>query len=184
MLKNNQKMILNQNGQTKVHMILYLDMDGVLTNFEERFADKFGYPAMAVRARKHFSTEWPQFIADKEFESLNWHPGGKELIEFVIDHPAFTTIEILSSSGGHDHHEEVSRQKSVWLAKQNITFKQNIVPGRKYKSDYARPNTILIDDTKSIVDSFVAAGGIGIHHVDLGDTILQLNSILARPLNT
>ena len=181
----NPKMKQRLSGHSiKVVMIVYLDMDGVLTNFEERFADKFGYPAMAVRDRKNFSTEWPQFIADKEFESLNWFPGGKELIQFVVNQPNISKIEILSSSGGHQHHDEVSRQKGVWLTNQNIPFKRNIVPGRKYKSDYARPNTILIDDTKSIIDSFVAAGGLGIHHKDLGETINQLQKLLAKPLNT
>ncbi len=164
-------------------MIVYLDMDGVLTNFEERFAEKFGYPSMAVRNRKHFSTEWPQFIADKEFETLPWHKGGKMLLDFVMKHPNITRLEILSSSGGHDHHDEVARQKGVWLEKENIFFPRNIVPGRRFKADYARANTVLIDDTKDIIDSFNKAGGIGIHHKDVGETIETLEILLAKPLN-
>lgn len=161
-------------------MILYLDMDGVLTDFEERFATKFGYPAMSVRDRKNFSTEWPQFIKDKEFETLEWFPGGQELLAFVKKNQSkFDSVEILSSSGGHDHHEEVERQKIVWLKKQGIAFKVNIVPGKKYKKDYAKPNAILIDDTKSIIDSFNEAGGNGIHHKDLGETLEKLKKILA-----
>jgi hypothetical protein len=154
-------------------------MDGVIANFESRFAEKFGYPSMAVRDRKNFSTEWPLFIKDKEFETLDWFPGGQELVEFIKTHPKIEAIEILSSSGGHDNHEEVERQKKVWLEKQGLAFKVNIVPGRKYKSEYASENKILIDDTKQIIDDFNKHGGIGIHHKDVGETIEKLNILLA-----
>jgi len=87
-------------------------------------------------------------------------------------------IEILSSSGGQKHHDEVKRQKEVWLKKHNIDFKANIVPGRKLKSNYAKPDIILIDDTEDVIDGFNEAGGIGILHKDTAKTIKIVQSVL------
>lgn len=151
-------------------------MDGVLCDFEEAFAKRFGYPSMSVRDRKNFSQEWPIFIQEKMFENLDWFPGGKELLAFIREHPI--DVEILSSSGGLTHHEEVKRQKKIWLKKHGIHYKVNIVPGRKHKKEYAAPDRILIDDTKDIIDQFNNAGGVAIHHTDLGKTLKVLKVLL------
>ena len=152
-------------------------MDGVLTDFEKRFADKFGYPAMAVRDRKNFSNEWPQFIEDKEFETLDWFPGAQELLVYLRDRPHIQ-VEMLTSSGGHRYHDEVANQKKVWLKKMGIVYKPNVVPGRKYKSDYAKSNVVLIDDTEQIIKDFNASGGIGILHRDVQVTLKTLDNLL------
>lgn len=156
--------------------ILYLDMDGVLTDFEEMFAQRFGYPATSVRARKNFSTEWPIFVKEKLFEKLEWHPGGKELLEFIRGYPI--KVEILSSSGGLEFHDEVKEQKKIWLKENGIDYKANVVPGRSKKKEYARPDAILIDDTQENTDQFTDAGGAGIHHTDLGKTLKVLKVLL------
>lgn len=155
---------------------LYLDMDGVLTNFEQRWAEIFGGPPEVVRNRKNFSNEWPEFVAQRQFETLEWFPGGQKLLRYVRTLNA--PIEILSSSGGQKFHEEVKEQKTVWLKKQGIAYKTNIVPGRKFKAEYAKPNVVLIDDTKQIIDSFNDAGGIGILHRDVNITIEKLETLL------
>ena len=158
---------------------IYLDMDGVLTDFEGRFAEKFGYPAMSVRDRKNFSTEWPQFIADKEFETLEWHPGGQELIKYIREFPEIP-VEMLTSSGGMKHHDEVARQKTVWLKKMGIVYKPNVVPGRKFKTEYAKEGVVLIDDTEQIINWFNDAGGIGILHKNIDETLETLDFLLNK----
>ena len=88
------------------------------------------------------------------------------------------TVEILSSSGGARFHFEVVEQKDFWFRTHGIFYKINIVPGRKFKAEYAKPNVVLIDDTKEIIDSFNASGGIGILHEDANITIETLESLL------
>ena len=151
-------------------------MDGVLTNFESRWAELFGGPAQVVRDRKNFNDEWPQFVKKRAFETLDWFPGGQELLKYIQSKNV--TVEILSSSGGAKFHFEVVEQKDFWLKTHDISYKRNIVPGRKFKVEYAKPNVILIDDTKEIIDSFNAAGGIGILHRDVNITIEKLESLL------
>ena len=65
------------------------------------------------------------------------------------------------------------------MKKQGIAFKPNVVPGRKHKKDYAGPGIVLVDDTLDVIQSFNKAGGIGILHKDLGDTIEKLKMLLA-----
>lgn len=156
---------------------ILLDMDGVLSDFNKRYKEIFKEKASSSRERgeKH-DDNWNRFVDGKNFETLDWYPGGKELLKFVLslDIP----IEILSSSGGKMHHEEVKKQKKVWLKQHNIDFKANIVPGRHLKADYAKSDVILIDDTTDVIEDFNHAGGIGILHRDTAETIKIVQSVL------
>ena len=152
-------------------------MDGVLCNFEKRFTELYGKDALGARDRKNFTTNWPNFIMDGNFESLEWFPGGKELLDF-IQYATDWEVEILSSSGGEKFHSEVAAQKVVWLCNKGIPYKANIVPGRKHKTAYATPETILIDDTEDIIVNFNAAGGLGILHKDINETLAKLRTLL------
>ena len=152
-------------------------MDGVLCDFEKRFTDLYGKDALGARDRKNFTTNWPNFIMDGNFENLEWFPGGKELLHF-IQYATDWEVEILSSSGGEKFHSEVAAQKVVWLCNKGIPYKANIVPGRKHKTAYATPETILIDDTEDIIVNFNAAGGLGILHKDINETLAKLRTLL------
>jgi hypothetical protein len=156
---------------------LYLDMDGVLCDFEKRFTELYGKDALGARDRKNFTTNWPNFIMNGNFENLEWFPGGKELLHF-IQYATDWEVEILSSSGGEKFHSEVAAQKVVWLCNKGIPYKANIVPGRKHKTAYATPETILIDDTEDIIVNFNAAGGVGILHKDINETLAKLRTLL------
>ena len=152
-------------------------MDGVLCDFEKRFTELYGKDALGSRDRKNFTTNWPNFIMDGNFESLEWFPGGKELLDFIQNETDWE-VEILSSSGGEKFHTEVAAQKVVWLCNNGIPYKANIVPGRKHKTAYATPETILIDDTEDIIVNFNAAGGLGILHKDANETLAKLRTLL------
>ena len=162
---------------------IYLDMDGVLCNFERRYFELYKELPGSMRDRKEFSVHWHDFIATKQFETLDWYPGGKELVMFCFE--ANVSIELLTSSGGNKYHDEVARQKVVWLENNGLDkLKANVVPGRKHKAEYATPNTILIDDTQDIIQSFNAAGGIGILHKEIGNTLMMLEDRIESVLNT
>ena len=152
-------------------------MDGVLCDFEKRFTELYGKDALGARDRKNFTTNWPNFIMDGNFENLEWFPGGKELLDFIQNKTDWE-VEILSSSGGEKFHSEVAAQKVVWLCDKGIPYKANIVPGRKHKTAYATPETILIDDTEDIIVNFNAAGGLGILHKDINETLAKLRTLL------
>jgi hypothetical protein len=64
-------------------MKLYLDMDGVIANFEKRYIELFNESPGSSRDRKQFSNNWTVFIEGKNFETLDWWPGGPELITYL-----------------------------------------------------------------------------------------------------
>ena len=156
---------------------IYLDMDGVLSDFEGAFAKEYGQDTLKNRDKKIWTTEWPDFILNKRgFATLEYWPGAIELVNFVSE--LGVPVEILTSSGGLKYHEQVKEQKISWLIDRNIPFTPHVVPGRKHKKEYAGDGIVLIDDTFDVIESFNKAGGIGIHHKDLGETIERLKNLL------
>jgi len=155
---------------------IYLDMDGVLCDFEARYIEQFGELPALSRANKEWSDNWTKFVGTGQFKTLDWNPGGQTLLQVVKD--TGIDIEILSSSGGKKYHPVVEDQKKFWLQSKGIHVKVNIVPGRSLKAKYANSKSILIDDTPDVIESFNKAGGYGILHADVKDTVKKLNHIL------
>ena len=159
---------------------IYLDMDGVLCDFEKKFTDLYGFLSLAKRDRKQWSVDWEDFIIRKHaFEKLDWFPGGRELLIYIRNRPSIH-VEILSSSGGERFHGEVTAQKIKWLKSHGINYKANVVPGRKHKKDWAKPDAIIIDDTPDVITAWNKAGGIGILHKNVKETIKTLDNLLNK----
>ena len=157
-------------------MKIYLDMDGVLTNFEKRYVEKYGeFPRDIDKRRQHFWDNWKKFVDDKDFENLEKHPDADELlktIEFFAR--SGIPVEILSSSGGGYSHEVVAEQKRTWLKNNGIEYTANIVPGGGHKARFASAWNILIDDTENVITRYRNAGGTAIHHTNVKETINKL----------
>jgi hypothetical protein len=159
---------------------LYLDMDGVLCDFNKRYTELFGVEAASTRERKEFTEQWKLFIEGGNFATLDWFPGAIELLDYVKTLEGKVEIEILSSSGGELFHGRVLEQKLQWLKDHSITYKANITNGSRKKALYASGNDrILVDDTDYVIKAFIDAGGIGILHRDVKDTIKLIEDALA-----
>ena len=158
---------------------IYCDMDGVLSNFTQRYIDLFNEtPTETLREKKMFSPNWHSFIDNNNFATLDEWPGSKKLIHYLTNLHLSKTCEvkILTSTGGKDRHEDVERQKIKWLNDKEIIFHPICVAGRRFKKDYANSNSIIIDDTWDVIESFTKAGGFAIHHIDVNDTISILEN--------
>lgn len=158
---------------------IYLDMDGVLCNFDKRWIELFNETPGQTRSRKEFVPNWDTFVLNENFVTLDDFPGSDDLLEFVMSKSNTVDIEILSSSGGQKYHNEVRGQKMRYLKARGLSFPTNIVPGRKLKQNYATPDSILIDDTEDVIESFNRAGGIGILHTDANVTLAKLQEIFS-----
>jgi hypothetical protein len=160
---------------------IYLDMDGVLCDFNKRFQELFEYhpgiESLATeRERKLFSPNWKKFVDTRQFSTLDWFPGGKELIEYVDS--LGVRVEILSSSGGISNHSEVRDQKVEWLCNAGLNYPVNVVPGRAIKKHFSWRNNVLIDDTLDVIEAFNQGPGTAILHTSTEQTITELKKLL------
>lgn len=162
---------------TKINKI-YLDMDGVISDFVKRYEELFGEKPERSTKDKTFEERFTKFIDDNNFASLDMMPGALVLIDYLKTLPV--PVEILSSTANKRRHEKIAQQKSEWLKKHGIDFKQNFVPGKNLKKKYADANSIIIDDTDSVISDWIDAGGIAIWHQNFMQTISQLKTMFAR----
>lgn len=143
---------------------LYLDMDGVLTNFEK------AYRAM-----------WHEFTYDRErfreavmersiFKDLEWMPNGEMFIEGIrkLEKDYGLNVEMLTSTGTHRTDMKLAgmTQKTQWLMDHGISWKANFVCAKPEKSQYAAMRRILIDDHEGCTQPFIEKGGIAFLHKD------------------
>jgi hypothetical protein len=148
-----------------VQITLYLDMDGVLTNFEK------AYRAM-----------WNEFTFDRErfreavmqreiFKTLEWMPNGEMFIEGIrkLEKDYKLNVEMLTSTGSRRPNLKAAamKQKAFWLKEHGIDWKPNFVTCKPEKSDYAiEGKTILVDDMEGCTKPFIEKGGIAFLHKD------------------
>jgi hypothetical protein len=155
---------------------IYVDMDGVIANFNAAYKARFNMFPEETRDRKEFYGLFETFIAEDGFYKLDLMPDARRLIDFldILNIPK----EILSSTARDQFHSVIAPQKARWLATHNIAYPQNFVPGKQHKYKYATPNSIIIDDTLSIIEDWNKAGGIGILHKNADYTINIIKSYI------
>jgi len=148
---------------------LYLDMDGVLADFNKAYS-KFN-PTQQDRTRFRESV-----MIYHIFEDLDKMPDADVLLSGVAKIPNIR-IEILTSMGTFNVEQgiEAKRQKLLWLDKHNITYKPNFVRTKTEKAKYANETSILIDDSIGCINPFNSKGGHGILHTSARDSLDQLS---------
>jgi len=151
--------------------VIYLDLDGVIANFEKRYAELFGEVPERER-RKDFRGNFGKFIDDNNFATLELMPNAMDLVNYLRMAPVPT--HILSSTASPETHEAVKKQKLIWLQTHGITFNPILVPGKKHKQEYAKSDALIIDDTQSVIDDFRIKGGHAIWHKDVPTTLAML----------
>ena len=148
---------------------IYLDMDGVIADFDRRYKELYKMLPREAEEHKEFDKYFTQFIDGNHFATLDLMPDAMQLINFLRTLKIPT--EILSSSSSEKRDPLVRPQKLDWLKKNNIEFPAVIVPGKRHKKEYSNKNTLLIDDTGVNIDQWRREGGIGILHSDAFNTI-------------
>jgi hypothetical protein len=167
---------------------LYLDLDGVVCDFQSAYEDRFDVQLNKV-TEDIWETNWKTWVDEKFFERLKWYKGGRELIDHAIGlkkNGRIHRLEVLSASGGQPYHEEVVRQKTAWLKSRGLirVFDQiNIVESGKKKSDFAGDRTILVDDTYHVVDNFRKQGGVGLLHDGRVDDVFYQIDLSLKTFN-
>lgn len=169
-------------------MKIYLDMDGVLADFE---AHKYKY--FKDSGLNIFSTADPNGHPkedDKKFWEIVWDkyprwffhlpvmPGALELLntaEILAGQENVAVLTAVSKS----HLMETAKQKYDWLQFHFGTGTTPIICRRKHKRDWAEPDAVLVDDSESNIKEWVGKGGIGVLFTSSKQAIDQLEKISA-----
>jgi len=157
---------------------IYVDMDGVVADFDKRFTDLSGMSPSEFESKNGKNAFW-DFI-DVKHKLAFWvgippMSDAQGLMDYVSKHD----YEMLTAPSIK---KESLMGKGLWIrnwAKKGLfpsKPKVNYKPA-KNKHHFAAPNHILIDDKQSTIDSWNAAGGIGILHTSAGSTINQLKKL-------
>jgi len=151
---------------------LYLDMDGVLCNFDKAYRKLDPEKADRKKFREAVFTY-------KIFEDLEFMPDAQELLNYVCKLDDIN-IQILTSMGTFDAEQgnAAKYQKMHWLESKNIPYKANFVRSKQEKANFAHENAILIDDSIGCIKPFTEKGGHGILHTRSSDTIHQLRATI------
>jgi len=138
---------------------IYLDMDGVLVDFDQQFKDLTGLEPKSFEDKYGLNGFWEAI--DKAgvgfWRGMKWMPGGEALYNRVAkyDHA------LLSSPS----RSEISKiGKRLW--RRDKTPNTKLILSRSHlKKNYASPLSILIDDRESNIKQWEDAGGIGILYI-------------------
>ena len=153
---------------------LYLDMDGVLCNFNKAYSSLRTHAADGKRFRS-------AVMEHKIFVDLEFMPDTQELLNHVSKLDSDIDVQILTSLGTFetDQGNEARSQKLHWLDRNNIPYKANFVRSKEEKSLYAHKFAILIDDSIGCITPFLTKSGHGILHNNAIETISILNKTIS-----
>jgi len=152
---------------------IYVDLDGVLVDWEKQFEKFSGGVSVETYEAEHGKDKRYEFVHKNSpafYATAPWMKDGKILYNFLKELPT----EVLS----HSTDLESTDGKKEWLQNNGIAFKPNLVPNRSDKAKYAAGDAILIDDRQDVIDQFNSAGGTGILHTDATSTINKLKELL------
>jgi phosphoglycolate phosphatase-like HAD superfamily hydrolase len=152
---------------------IYLDMDGVIADFDKRYQELFNITTKQAERDKKWVQFFDKFIQDRHFATLDLMPEAIELMDYLKG--TGIPITILSSTSSEKRDGEIRPQKMEWLKKHKIDFPVILVPGAHLKKDYATPDSILIDDTSKNIDDWRREGGVGILYEDLLHTRIMMS---------
>lgn len=139
--------------------MIYVDMDGVLADFDDGIMRMYGKP-MESMSQEEMEDFWGSACIKRSFFlSLSGILGGIRLMDHLrlYEHPYC----ILTSTGGGSRHMEIARDKLQWLMRYESLRSAPVAfcTGTKSKAEFASPGSLLIDDRPKVVDAFIAGGG-------------------------
>jgi hypothetical protein len=144
---------------------LYVDMDGVLADFDRHHEAAFGLPASKLTD----DVDWAAVRGVKDFYlHIPPMPDMLELWDFIEPHKPIILTGVPKSV------PEAAENKRAWVVK-NLGPQPMICCPSKEKSKFCNIGDVLIDDWDKYKHLWLAAGGRWVTHTNAADTIKQLS---------
>ena len=171
---------LAQLNEQKENFYIYLDMDGVVANFNKRFKDLSGLLPDQFIEKNGKNAFWE--LIDEKHKVAFWRgieimPGAEKLVNFVSQYP----YEMLTAPSTK---KQSVIGKSLWIRDKVGTLYPS-QPKVTYRSAKEKHNVkpeltkfdILIDDKKSTIDRLDAKGGTAIFYQNADQVINDLKKL-------
>ena len=152
-------------------MKVFIDMDGVLSDFDKPIIEKFG-------TKKEWNNKW-ELLPEDFFRVLPKMPDADDLINYISGQFDWHVLTAIPNDSGFP---ECRIQKMQWIFKHYKVYPVRIhCVFQREKQYYAveenlSPN-ILIDDCESNVTDWKSKGGIAILHTSANDSIRELQQL-------
>jgi len=156
-------------------MTIYLDLDGVLADFEGTairiLKDEFG--GLYDWKQEIEESNWGIFGSNIQniYERLDVMSDARALVEYVS---RFGNVEILTAIPKRGYFPESVNHKRAWVDKNFPGLKTNFGPYAIDKQYHFKRGDVLIDDSSMNIEQWNDVGGLGILHINTDDTIEQL----------
>lgn len=152
---------------------IYLDMDGVVADFNLFVSNLLGRP-IGWGVSDLSNEEWDKLTAvDHLYYQL---PLIEESTKLVALAKSFNTrfhVEFLTAIPRDATMPDATPDKIKWAQKYFPGVKVNFGPYSRDKQKWCKPLDILVDDKPQNIDQWYAAGGIAIKHTDDFDATMK-----------
>jgi hypothetical protein len=160
-------------GRRKIKSVIYLDLDGVLADFERKAQEVLG-----DCWREEIENDgWGKFAQHPRiFSTLPVMHGANELYEFCCNLTGDKNrVQLLTALPSRVDFREAARDKIEWARKHiDKHVRVNFGPYAKDKQYHCRIGDILIDDMEINILQWRDRGGHAILHIDAASSIVQL----------
>lgn len=145
---------------------IYLDMDGVITDFVSSINKCMGIPEHTPALIRNW---WEEYDVSFEqvnnyctidfWQNLTWLSDGKEILSAVLDKFPQLSIFLLTTPMPNPGSWT---GKFKWVQKHLPLFTKQLIVTTVSKALFVGSDTLLIDDYDKNIKEFIAAGGQGI----------------------
>ena len=156
---------------------LYLDMDGVVADFDEY---AFRVLGVAPSGGVYPDDIWKQIAEnDRLYRDLKKTDYADQLVDECRDLALTKEWQLifLTAVPKANDIKWAFYDKMVWVQKYYPDIPVHFGPYSFDKWQHCQPGDILIDDRPSNIEEWRTAGGIAIHHVDIDATLYQLSKL-------
>lgn len=173
---------------------LYLDLDGVLVNFDKKITELyFNYYNVKSTIDNITYKQGQEIIRTYNarggnfFEDLELYPDAKEFVNKCLSLKS-TEVEILTAVGFDKMAETTYKQKIAFVKKHFGDIKVNISNSGASKEKYSEEQTILVDDSFIAVTEFNKKSGLALifnnkNVNEWGEMFDYINSLVGGDVN-
>lgn len=141
--------------------MIYVDMDGVVADFDAAVHAEFGQPYVSGGPVDEAFWREECVLGKEIFRKMPPIREGLEMVGAL--RAAGATVCFMTSTGGMPHHIDVAKQKLDWLRANGVgDCPVAFCMGTQEKGLFARAGHILIDDRPKVCMAWTDNGGVAL----------------------